>query len=56
MKGGRRALRKGRAPTAAGVAALRVFDLDDLGAEFAEDHSGIRRRNAVTDLDYRQAG
>ena len=53
---GRRALGEGRPPAAAGVAALRVLDLDHLGAELAEDHPGIGRGDAVADLDHDEAG
>ena len=56
VKAGRRAFQKRRPPAAAGVAALRVLDLDDLGAQLAEDHPGIGRGNAVPDLDDDKAG
>ena len=56
VKAGRRPLGKRRAPAAAGVAALRVLDLDHLGAQFAEDHPGIGRGDRVADLDDDKTG
>src|SRR5579871_903655 len=56
MKAGRRSGGKRRAPAARRIAGARIFDLDDLGAEFAEDHAGIGRRNAVADFDHGKPG
>src|SRR5439155_9687024 len=56
METGRGALLERRAPAARRVAALRVLDLDDLGAELAEDHPGIGRGDRVADLDDDNSG
>src|SRR5438105_2830512 len=38
------------------VAALRVLDLDHLGAELPEDHPGIGRGDRMADLDNHNSG
>src|SRR5919107_931479 len=41
----------GGAPAAGVVAAFRVLDLDDVGAELGEDEAGVWSGDAVADLD-----
>ncbi len=56
VKARRRPFHKRRPPAARRVAGPGVLDLDHLGPQLAEDHPGIRRRNAVPDLDNDKTG